>query len=339
MSGRLMRWMLALAPGGADPGAGPPRLTVIRHHRIYRAGERPLYRLGVTHEVFEAQVAACVRAGLAPITVREGLDWLATATRGQRVAFSFDDGYLDNLERALPVLQRHGARATLYLAAGLMASRRAPWWDELVHVLTAATTRRHVVRWNGCTAELGLGDEPGRRRALYDLLPLMRVPPAEQRARLDDLRESLGVHAEAPCELATLPQAARWAEAGFELGAHTESHPFLSTLGEDAQLAEIAGSANRIREAVGAEVTGLAYPNGDHDERTLRAVRAAGLTYAVTTRSGDVARGDDPFTLHRRGLPEGAVLGPGGRFSARMVRAELAGRFDALRRGREERTT
>ncbi len=339
MSARLVRWLLSLGSGGAAPQHGAPRLTIVRHHRVYGEQERPLYRLGVSEAVFESQVATCVAAGLTPMTVRDGLAWLATATRGHRVAFSFDDGYQDNLERALPVLERHGARATLYLAAGLMAARQAPWWDELAHVLTEATSGDRTVEWGGEAVALELADEASRRRTLVRLLPRLRVTPAEQRQRLDALREVLGVHGEAPCRLAELPHAARWSEAGMELGAHTLTHPFLSLLSESEQLAEIAGSVERIRAVTGAEVVGLAYPNGDHDAVTVRAAQAAGLQYAVTTRAGDVRRGEPAFTLVRRGLPEGAVLGPGRRASAHMTLAELRGRFDRLRRGTVESGT
>jgi len=339
VNARLIRWLLSLGAGGVAPQHGAPRLTIVRHHRVYGDHERPLYRLGVSESVFEAQVTTCVRAGLVPVTVQDGLDWLASASRGHRVAFSFDDGYADNLTRALPVLQRHGAHATFYLAAGLMESQRAPWWDELAFVLTSAAEGVARVSWDGDGAELELTGEAGRRRALLQLLPLLRVPPERQRARLDDLRSVLGVRSEAPCELVPLTQAPRWVEAGMELGAHTMWHPFLSLLPESAQVAEIAGSADRVRAVTGAAVTGLAYPNGDHDARTVGAAQSAGLRYAVTTRAGDVRAGDAPFTLLRRGLTEGAVLGPDRRFSAQMTRAELSGRFDRLRRGSVEAST
>ncbi len=328
-----MRWLLSLPPWPTAGGAGGPRLTVIRHHRVYAPGDRPLYRLGVTERVLEAQVATCIGAGLTPCTVRDGLTWLASASGGRRVAFSFDDGYVDNLERALPVLQRHGAHATLYLAAGLMESRQAPWWDELAFVLAQAANGTRSIEFGGQSTELALHGESERRAVMTRLLPAMRVAPAHQRALLDSLREQLSVSTEAPCELATLESSARWAEAGMELGAHTLTHPFLSTLEADAQREEIVGSAKRIREVVGADVVGLAFPNGDHDERTLRAMHASGLEYSVTTQSGDIVQGADRFTLPRRGLPEGAVLGPGGRFSPHMTRAEISGRFDRLRAG------
>ncbi len=336
MNGRTVRWLLAqVAPGRLRRG-GASALTIVRHHRVYRAGERPLYRLGVTDEVLEQQVATLARAGLVPVTVAEGLARLAAGEPGRHVAFSFDDGYADNVRLAVPILARHGARGTFYLTAGLMQDRRAPWWDELAWILEHATRADAAVELGGTTLALRTDGEPARRRALADVLPLLRVPPAEQRARLARLREALGAAGEAPCELATWSEAAAFVEAGMEVGAHTMQHPFLSLLPAAEQRREIGDSCRLIAARLGVEPTGLAYPNGDHDDVTVEATRAAGLAYAVTTRSGTCHAGDPPYRLVRRGLSEGACLGPDGRFSAPLALAELGGAFDALRRRREE---
>lgn len=339
MSARTLRWLLSLAAGTLSPRSGPPGLTIVRHHRVYADGERTLYHLGVSESVLEAQVATCVRAGAVPCTVRDGLARLARGDAGRAVAFTFDDGYADNVTRALPVLARHGARATFYLAAGLMETRTAPWWDELAFVLERARTPVARFAAAGSALALDVSTPAGRAAALRALLPLLRVPPAEQRARLAALRAALGVREPAPCELAEWPLATRLAEAGMEIGAHTLTHPFLTLLPPGEQRREITESAALAAARTGAAVTGLAYPVGDHDDRTVDAARAAGLAYAVTTRAGDCAAGSDPFRLPRRALPEGASLGPGGRPSAAMVRAELRGAFDRLRGRRAEAGT
>lgn len=118
MSGRALRWLLSLASGPLSPRSGRSRLTIVRHHRVYAEGERALYHLGVSESVLEAQVATCVRAGATPCTVREGLERLRDGRPGHAIAFSFDDGYADNVTRALPILARHGAKATFYLKIG-----------------------------------------------------------------------------------------------------------------------------------------------------------------------------------------------------------------------------
>ncbi len=339
MSGRALRWLLSLGVRAPRAHAGAPRLTIIRQHRIYRAEERPLYRLGVSEAIFEAQVASCVAAGLTPMTVADGLAWLARGERGHRVAFTFDDGYADNATHAVPILARYGAKGTFYLAAGLMQEQRAPWWDELAWCLTEATRKRASIDFGAQPVALELGTWAGQRVALGALLPLLRVPPDEQRARFDALRGATGVSSPAPCELAGWPLAARFAEAAMEVGAHTLSHPFLTLVPPASQASEIADSAALIRERLGAPVTGLAYPNGDHDESVVRAAQASGLTYAVTTNAGDCRDVRAPFRLPRRALTEGACMGPGARFSAHMLRAELTGAFDPLRRGRVEAGT
>jgi len=324
----MARWLLSFVPRGGDPG---PRLTIIRHHRVYADDARPLYRLGVAARVLDAQLAWLASAGLAPLAVGEGLARLAGDAHGHWVAMTFDDGYADNVHAALPLLAKHRAHATFYLTAGLMERREPAWWDQLAHLLT--TSPLPAFDWQG--ERLEIGTLSARRAALHRLLPEMRVRPEARARQLEELRAALHVAAPAPCEFATWTEAARLAAAGMEIGAHTLTHPHLSLLSPEEQQAEIAGSAMLVRERLGAAPTGFAYPGGDYDAASVAAVRAAGLAHAVTTRSGDVRPGADSLLLHRRGLSEGACLGPTGTFSRRLADAELAGAFDRLR-GRAE---
>jgi peptidoglycan/xylan/chitin deacetylase (PgdA/CDA1 family) len=176
-----------------------------------------------------------------------------------------------------------------------------------------------------------MADKAGQRRALRALLPAFRASPVAQRALLDDLASRLGVPDPAPCELATWEECAALRVAGMEVGAHTLTHPFLSTLPAAEQVAEIDGSFELIARRLGQRPRGLAYPGGDHDAASVAAARAAGAAWAVTTRAGENRAGAPEFELLRRGLSEGACLGPGGRFSSRLTQAELDGRFEWLR--------
>jgi peptidoglycan/xylan/chitin deacetylase (PgdA/CDA1 family) len=141
----------------------------------------------------------------------------------------------------------------------------------------------------------------------------------------------LEVKDEAPCPLATWSQARALAEAGMEVGAHTMTHPYLDRLDAPAQEAEIAGSVRTIEARLAIRPVGLAYPGGAFDAASVRASEASGLRYAVTTRAGSNHPRTPRFELLRRGFDEGMCLGPGGRFSRRLARAELEGAFDGLR--------
>jgi len=312
-----------------------PRLTIIRHHRVFADGEEALYRIGVSESVLAGQLALLARLGHVPVTLSEGLARLAEGRPGRWVAMTFDDGYADNVERALPLLEAHGARATFYLTAGLMETRRAPWWDDLAHRISAPALGTVRFEHAGGAWTLDLASPEGRAAALDRLLPEFREPPEQREARLEALGRATGVTAPAPCLLATWDEAARLAERGMEIGAHTMRHPHLSLLDPEAQRAEIGDSVALIEARLGVRPSGLAYPGGDYDARTLEVVRSLGLSHAVTTRAGDAGPDSPPFELRRRGLSEGACLGPNGRFSARLTRAELEGAFDRLRGTRE----
>jgi len=327
MSGRWLRWLASLTPRPRRGGRREtPRLIIVRHHRAYLPDERPLVRLGVAVDVLREQLAALGRLGLTPVTVSEGLARLAGGRPGRVVALTFDDGYADNVDVVLPLLEAAGARATFFLTAGLIEERRAPWWDELEHLLTS--TPREELELDGRVWPLA--GRRARTAALRALVVSFRIAPERQRTRLVELADRLGVAGRAPCRLADWEACGRLAAAGMEIGAHTLTHPFLSSLPPAAQAAEIAGSFDLIERRLGRRPRGFAYPGGDHDATSVAAAGAAGA-WAVTTVAGENDSATPLHRLRRRGLSEGACLGPTGRFSVRLMRAELDGVFESLR--------
>jgi peptidoglycan/xylan/chitin deacetylase (PgdA/CDA1 family) len=269
--------------------------------------------------------------GFRPMTIEQGLARLASGESGHWVAFSFDDGYEDNVSIGLPILREAGAAATFFLTAGLIEQRVAPWWDQVAAALVS--TRKRAFEWPPVAGarEIALDSETARDRALRTVLPTLRLASDAQRERIAELRRRLDVEEQAPCELATWATCRELQEHGMEVGAHTLTHPFLSLLPAETQREEIAGSVELIALRLGVRCGGLAYPGGDHDATTIEAASAAGLAYAVTTRAGDNDPHSPRHALRRRGLSEGACLGPGGRFSARLAMAELRGAFDGMR--------
>lgn len=80
------------------------------------------YQLTVTPERLDAQLRALRRQGLRGRSMRE-----LFAAGGRGVGLTFDDGYVDFVEQAVPVLRRHGATATVYVLGGRIGGDNS--WD------------------------------------------------------------------------------------------------------------------------------------------------------------------------------------------------------------------
>ena len=93
------------------------------------------YQITVRPERFERQLRSLRRLGRTGTSVSNLLQAWQQGSQKRLVGLSYDDGYANSAENALPVLQRHGFTATLFVIAGrlggsnewdLEGSRKAP---------------------------------------------------------------------------------------------------------------------------------------------------------------------------------------------------------------------
>ncbi len=122
----------------ARGGPERPGLRILYYHRV-SADRDPL---AVTPEAFRRQMEALAASGQRVVDLYE-IDDLRLAPGESAVALTFDDGYRDVLEEALPVLREHGFASTVFVVPGAI-SGAAPFawyaagamppvagWDEL----------------------------------------------------------------------------------------------------------------------------------------------------------------------------------------------------------------
>ena len=99
---------------------------VLMYHSIGAVEEDP-NRICVSPDRFAQQLDWLYRRGLRGVTVREL--WQATerTAASRLVGLTFDDGYQDFLTAALPILERYGFTATVFVVAGLLGGENR--WD------------------------------------------------------------------------------------------------------------------------------------------------------------------------------------------------------------------
>ena len=235
-AGRANAWA-ALRPGGvlltgsrADgEGRVSGRTLVLLYHRVADM-ERDPYRIAIGARAASPSTSSCSR----PATSSSRSRARVSASGGPRVSLTFDDGYVDNLTTALPVLE---PRARPRRSSSRRAtSAAAPfWWDRLERLAFDGTAERERI-------EVEVAGRP--------LLADTRTPAAVARATRRSTggcarsrrRRSTGSSTGSPSSSAptraphdrrpvTEDELRELAAApGIEIGAHTVSHPLLTTL-------------------------------------------------------------------------------------------------------------
>jgi peptidoglycan/xylan/chitin deacetylase (PgdA/CDA1 family) len=113
---------------GAANGGSARALVVLMYHKVNDV-------LGNTVTVpvslFDEQLAQLTELGYTPVSLEDVLAYYRGDPLPERaVLITFDDGYLDNLENAVPVLSRHGYPAVLFVPIGYLDESRPLPHDE-----------------------------------------------------------------------------------------------------------------------------------------------------------------------------------------------------------------
>lgn len=236
----------------------------------------------------------------------DDLEAARASRRGRFLMITFDDGYRDNFELALPVLRANGLRATFFLATGFLDEPRLAWWDEIAWMVRR--TERDPLPGNGWLPGATRLDAPDRLSAIRALTGVYkRLPGGRTAEYLDFLADATGsgraLASEAEGEWLTWEMARGLRDAGMWLGGHTVNHPVLARLTTEEQDWEIGECARRLRAELGIPMTTFAYPVGTRatmNADTRRALERNGVRYAFSFYGGHQPFSRwDPLDIHR----------------------------------------
>jgi len=218
------------------------------------------------------------------------------------VAFTFDDGYADNLEAAR-ILHRHGASGTFYLTAGCLAGGAPFWPSEIRYLLGAIPDGVLTLHVPGTQIDIPCSGPTERLAALARITRLLKSHPIPVRDQVREQLRELAGHVPMPTIMLTWEEVAQMRDLGMTIGAHTFTHPNLPSAGLTDATAEIIASKQRLEREVGRDVTMFSYPNGGAESyytpELQQAVARAGFLAATTSRNGFATTGSDLYALER----------------------------------------
>lgn len=294
-------------------------LTVIMFHRVLDPGDPrwascdPDYTLAADlfarcleffgrhfNVVGAAQVLAARRGG-APLPPRALL-------------ITFDDGWADNVEFALPRLQAAGMPGLLFVVADAIDRRRPFYQEQLVSAwrlgrLATAELQQALVAEGQAAAPAPANDNASLRRLIGELESMPRAARERVLAALDPRLDDGHRSMVAGAELATL------LHGGVDIGLHGKTHEPLPRV--DDLDAELGGARAQVaaRLPAAAAPSTMSFPHGRYDADIARRAQAAGYELVFTSVPVLNPAGPAPgWLLGRLGFETGAVADANGGF-------------------------
>ncbi len=284
----------SLLPGGARSPA------IMIYHRV-RPAHDPLFPDELDRDDFARQIAllaSCCQV----MPLLDAVRHMRAGTLPPRVAcITFDDGYADNAEIALPVLQHYGVPATFFVASGFLNGGRM-WNDSVIELV------RRVPGEVLDASALGLGvhalaSPQQRTQAIHLLIRQLKYLPMAQRQQQVDSLAALARVALPDDLMMSDAQVRQLHRAGMAIGAHTVRHPILSALDLAEARSEIAAGKQALEQLIAAPVPLFAYPNGrpgvDYRPEHVALVRELQFEAAVSTSLGAAGARPDLYQLPR----------------------------------------
>lgn len=158
-------FVLLIAAWALYPAAGVP---ILAYHKVGDVKE--LY--SVAPGEFEKQMAYLAEHGYTAISLAELTAHMTTGRPlpAKPVVITFDDGYADNYRAALPIMERYGMKATIFIITDFVGEEPYLTWDE-IRAMSAG------------------GMEIGSHTLAHRALP--KLPPAEQLRDVTASKEGL----------------------------------------------------------------------------------------------------------------------------------------------------
>lgn len=298
------------------PGGRHGRLAILMYHRVLGAPD-PLRPSEIDIKQFDRQMRLLKeRFNVLPLS--EAVEQLEQGRLPQlAVSITFDDGYRDNHNNALPILLKYELPATFFIATGYLDGGcmfndlfiEAVRLSERVLDLQAAGLGLHHIN--------SLEDKVA---TISTVLPKLKYQPFVAREEIcDELARKSGVTNVGEIMMSSA-QVKELREAGMRVGAHTVKHPILANETLTNAKLDIIKSKQFLEELLGEKIDGFAYPNGkpgeDYRREHVDLLISAGFRYAVSTAWGIADPKSNRYQIPRL-LPWDKDIP---RFQARIIR-------------------
>lgn len=297
----LSMGLLRMAARFKTPGA-----VILMYHSIVEDPRETADGIGVSQSsrAFDLHMRALADR-FQPVTI----DQVVQFVRGEAdlparaVAVTFDDGFRDNYDVALPILSRYRIPAAFYILTGAIDSGVPPWYCRIRWAFRGTLKEEWIDPDHG--KSFVLSNPISRQEALnlaWDMGAAKSGRSQEAFVRSVETNLEMSLPA-SEAAMMSWDQVRALRQAGHIVGAHTMSHPNLAHVSPQEAEREISESKAKLEVELQSAVEHFSYPhpalNPQWNPTTTEIVRRAGFRSAALTTCGRVLSGDSPLALKR----------------------------------------
>jgi peptidoglycan/xylan/chitin deacetylase (PgdA/CDA1 family) len=260
--------------------------AVLCYHRISKDNKflnkkNPLSGLEVHQSIFEQQIKF-LKKNFKILSLNELKKHIKEQNDDFAISITFDDGYLDNINLALPILEKHNIPATIFVITRFLKSDDFMWWyflwenlnnQKFIIINSQKIYLRNemdIINWYGIISNEVINLNYKEQKNYLD-----KVFGNQLNFDYKDLIFDFN-------QLVDLSK-----NNLIEIGSHTLTHPKLTSLSDAEIYNELSVSKKIIEEKIKKKVNFLAYPYGSKDEvnnKIIKIAQQVGYQMAFSTK-------------------------------------------------------
>ena len=240
------------------------------------------------------------------------MDSLTTSIKNKKplpdgaTVITLDDGYLDNLINAAPILKKYNLPATIYLATGYIGREENQWIDQLYTCFNERTRNKLVIS-EISDNQMVLDDSDSIWAAYSKIAKYLIESTYKQKAQVLTSIEKQLLPKNKPTKLTM-----NWDDVralvnnnkNITLGSHTDNHIDLSSLDEKAVELELKTCSEDIERETGREPVHFSCPYSRFSEYLPKILENMGYRSSVSDSSDIFINSkSNPYTLGRVEAP------------------------------------
>lgn len=193
---------------------------------------------------------------------------------------TFDDGYKDNHDLALPLLKKHNAKTIFFIVTSLVGTNDMLMHDKIRLLVQKGKLSPKYLR---IVNKINYGINEYSEKVLKNVNKIFDKEKIKKRVLLN------------------YSEIKKIIDTGFKIGVHTHNHKPLLFLNKNEQKSEIHDCIKALKK-LNIFADSIAYPNGLYNEDTLSICKELNLTHGFTTVSGVNRKNCNFLKMKRLGL-------------------------------------